>query len=104
VELLQALTDTEHALGTEASQQLPRLLAHLRQHPNLTAAQMLLAIPRTEWTDEAWAALRDSVARAARPLQRHRCVACGFEAQHYFWQCPGCLSWDSYPTQRLDAQ
>jgi lipopolysaccharide biosynthesis regulator YciM len=43
------------------------------------------------------------VARAAKPLQRYRCAACGFEAQHYFWQCPGCLSWDSYPPQRVDA-
>jgi lipopolysaccharide biosynthesis regulator YciM len=48
-------------------------------------------------------ALRDAVARAAKPLQRYRCAACGFEAQHYFWQCPGCLSWDSYPPQRVDA-
>jgi lipopolysaccharide biosynthesis regulator YciM len=36
-------------------------------------------------------------------MQRYRCAACGFEAQHYYWQCPGCLTWDSYPTQRLDA-
>ena len=46
--------------------------------------------------------VRDAVARAAKPLQRYRCAACGFEAQHYFWQCPGCLSWDSYPPQRLE--
>ena len=46
--------------------------------------------------------LRTAVSRAAKPLQRYRCAACGFEAQHYFWQCPGCLSWDSYPPQRLE--
>jgi lipopolysaccharide biosynthesis regulator YciM len=42
------------------------------------------------------------VARAARPLQRYRCAACGFEAQRHFWQCPGCLSWDSFPQQRIE--
>ncbi len=42
------------------------------------------------------------VTRAAQPLHRYRCAACAFEAQHYFWQCPGCLSWDSYPPQRLE--
>jgi lipopolysaccharide biosynthesis regulator YciM len=47
-------------------------------------------------------ALGDAVARAARPLQRYRCAACGFDAQHYFWQCPGCMAWDSYPPQRLE--
>ena len=43
-----------------------------------------------------------SVAQAAKPLQRYRCAACGFEAANYFWQCPGCLNWDSYPAQRLE--
>jgi lipopolysaccharide biosynthesis regulator YciM len=46
--------------------------------------------------------LRDAVQRAARPLHRYRCAACGFEAEHYFWQCPGCLGWDTYPPQRLE--
>ncbi|MBC7992258.1 MAG: hypothetical protein H7Z15_03305, partial [Rhizobacter sp.] len=25
-------------------------------------------------------------------------------AQNYFWQCPGCHSWDSYPPTRLEDQ
>ena len=80
-----------------------QLLQHLQQHPSLSAAQLLLELPPAQWTPETSAALRSAVARAAKPLQRYRCGACGFEAQHYFWQCPGCLSWDSYPPQRLDA-
>ncbi|MFO0124195.1 MAG: lipopolysaccharide assembly protein LapB, partial [Inhella sp.] len=39
---------------------------------------------------------------AAKPLLRHRCAACGFEAAHYFWQCPGCLSWDSFPPRPVE--
>src|SRR5664280_204760 len=46
--------------------------------------------------------VRDTVRRAARPLHRYRCAACGFEAEHYFWQCPGCLGWDTYPPRRLE--
>jgi lipopolysaccharide biosynthesis regulator YciM len=42
------------------------------------------------------------VQRAARPLQRYRCAACGFEAHHYFWQCPGCQGWDTYPPRLLE--
>ncbi|MFO1271603.1 MAG: lipopolysaccharide assembly protein LapB [Rubrivivax sp.] len=80
----------------------PELLPHLRAHPTLSAAQRWLARPAAEWSEEGAAAVRDAVARAARPLQRYRCAACGFEAQHYFWQCPGCLSWDSYPAQRVE--
>jgi lipopolysaccharide biosynthesis regulator YciM len=46
--------------------------------------------------------VESAIAQAAKPLQRFRCAACGFEAQSYFWQCPGCLNWDSYPPQRLE--
>jgi len=91
-----------------------RLLAHLREHPTLAAAQALLALPATDGaatsansTASATAetvAVRDAVRRAARPLHRYRCAACGFEAEHYFWQCPGCLGWDTYPPQRLEDQ
>ena len=47
--------------------------------------------------------LQQVVAAAARPLQRYRCAACGFEAHHYFWQCPGCQGWDTYPPQRMES-
>lgn len=93
MELLQALA----ALGAA-----PPLLPYLREHPTLTAAQALLAQPEAARSDEALAAVHAAVSRAAKPLQRYRCAACGFEAQHYFWQCPGCLTWDSYPPQRVE--
>jgi lipopolysaccharide biosynthesis regulator YciM len=80
----------------------PPLLPYLKQHPTLSAAQQWLAQPPAEWTEEGAAAVREAVAQAAKPLQRYRCAACGFEAQRYFWQCPGCLNWDSYPPQRLE--
>ncbi len=112
VELLRAIEQLRSAPGTHAAdaaaiateQRMQQLLQHLQRHPSLSAAQLLLELPPVQWTEEAWAALRNAVGRAAKPLQRYRCAACGFEAQHYFWQCPGCLSWDSYPPQRLDAQ
>jgi lipopolysaccharide biosynthesis regulator YciM len=100
VELLQALEPLD---GATPAERLPRLLKHLKQQPSLSAAQLLFSVPPEDWTDEARRALRDAVGRAARPLQRYRCANCGFEAQHYFWQCPGCLAWDSYPPQRIDA-
>ena len=98
VELLQALG----RLDGEANG-LPRLLTHLQHNPTLSAALLMLEEPPERWPSDAWPALRAAVAHAAKPLQRYRCAACGFEAQHYFWQCPGCLNWDSYPPQRIDA-
>ncbi len=99
-QLLRALQKLDGADGRDL---LPLLRSHLQQHPNLSAAQLLLAHPPAQWGEDGLEALRQAVARAARPLQRYRCAACGFEAQNYYWQCPGCLSWDSYPTQQIDA-
>lgn len=104
VELLQSLQLLDNAQGDAGSPETEAALRqHLAAHPSLTAAHMLLAQPPATWGDDGLAALRNAVSRAAQPLQRYRCAACGFEAQHYYWQCPGCLSWDSYPTQRMDA-
>ncbi|MBK7614298.1 MAG: lipopolysaccharide assembly protein LapB [Burkholderiales bacterium] len=98
LELLSALakldnTDLAHS---------PALLGHLQQQPSLSAAQAVLAKPVTEWDEAAATAVRAAVAKAARPLQRYRCAACGFEGQRYFWQCPGCLGWDSFPTRKIE--
>jgi lipopolysaccharide biosynthesis regulator YciM len=100
IELLQALQALE---PNDQDARLARVLDHLKQHPTLSAAQLLLEMPPAALTEEAWTALRDTVRTSAAPLQRYRCAACGFEAQRYFWQCPGCLSWDSYPPQRVDS-
>ncbi|HSI59090.1 MAG TPA: lipopolysaccharide assembly protein LapB [Ideonella sp.] len=98
IDLLRALARLE---GGELARS-PRLLPHLQAHPTLTAAQPLLTLPAAEWSDADAAAVANAVNRAAKPLQRYRCAACGFEAQRYFWQCPGCLSWDSFPPRHLE--
>ncbi len=89
-------------LDDDPSRHRQRLLAHLQQHPSLAAAQGLLQAGGTAFDEAEALALREAVGRSARPLQRYRCAACAFEAQNYFWQCPACLGWDTYPPQRLE--
>ena len=99
MDLLDAIT----LLDPAPAHQRERLLTYLGGHPTLSAAKAL--ITQTEaasFTPVETQALGDAIGRAAQPLQRYRCAACGFEAKHYFWQCPGCLNWDSYPPQRLE--
>jgi len=112
LDLLQAIA----MLQPDDATRRERLLAHLREQPSLGAAQALLgastgdaaaAAPPAAGASQGLAAneaaaVRDAVRRAARPLHRYRCAACGFEAEHYFWQCPGCLGWDTYPPRRLE--
>jgi lipopolysaccharide biosynthesis regulator YciM len=53
----------------------------------------------------------DTMRRIARLLgrvlgrgPRYRCRECGFAGQTWFWQCPGCKSWDSLRPQFVDAR
>ena len=99
MDLLEALA----LLDPAPAHQRARLLAQLRNHPTLSVAKALILQTHDASFDSAETqALGDAIGRAAKPLHRYRCAACGFEAQHYFWQCPGCLNWDSYPPQRLE--
>ncbi len=98
LDLLKALARLEEGELRDSA----RLLGHLQARPTLSAAQALLSRPATQWTEASASAVREAVTRAARPLQRYRCAACGFEAQRHFWQCPGCLSWDSFPPHQLE--
>ena len=95
LELLQAI-DT---LDADRSRQQQRHAEHLRQLPTLSAAAAVLRD-----SPDSQPGVIAAIEHAAKPLQRYRCAACGFEAQHYFWQCPGCLSWDSFPPQRVEDQ
>ncbi len=88
-------------LDADPAAQRRRVAAHLAQHPSLSAARELLR-QRGQGADDELSSIESAIGQAARPLQRYRCAACGFEAHNYFWQCPGCLNWDSYPTQRLE--
>jgi lipopolysaccharide biosynthesis regulator YciM len=102
--------DVLHALNSlqpDADKRRLALLAHMTAQPSLSAAQGLIRerlISHVPLGEPEIEQVQQAMAVAAKPLQRYRCAACGFESQHYFWQCPGCQSWDSYPTRRLEEQ
>ena len=103
VDILTAL----NSLQPDADARRQALMSHISQAPSLSAAQGLIRerlatpVPLEEAEIER---LQQALATAAKPLQRYRCAACGFESQHYFWQCPGCQGWDTYPPRRLEDQ
>ncbi|MEN9419404.1 MAG: hypothetical protein RI988_3024 [Pseudomonadota bacterium] len=97
--LLRAQFQLEEAAPAEQARRLAR---HLQQTPGLAAAQAWLALDGVAADEHGLQGLRQAVARAAEPLQRYRCAACGFEARHWFWQCPGCLGWSTFPPQPVE--
>ena len=74
---------------------------HLEREPSLVAATQWIASEKFEH-EEFHPQVQRALERAAKPLQRYRCAACGFEASQHFWQCPGCQAWDSYPARRVE--
>jgi len=38
----------------------------------------------------------------AKKLARYQCTYCGFKARQFYWQCPGCNRWDTYPPRRTE--
>ncbi|ARU06187.1 lipopolysaccharide assembly protein LapB [Comamonas serinivorans] len=76
-------------------------IRHLEQHPSLLAATRWLEDePLHSHSDHAL--VQRALTQAGKPLSRYRCTQCGFESATYFWQCPGCQSWDSFPPKRLE--
>ena len=106
--VLQELYDTTHSL--DVSQALAKLrssaggegalqaqqLAHLRNEPSLVIAADWLKAQGMQ------ADVQRALDVATKPLMRYRCASCGFEASQHFWHCPGCQSWDSYSTRRVE--
>ena len=86
LDVLQALIQHGTVDANTAWQQ------HLAKKPSLLAASKLITEPQ----------LQAALNKATEPLSRYRCAACGFAAQQYFWQCPGCLAWDSYGFNRVE--
>ncbi|MDX1668041.1 MAG: lipopolysaccharide assembly protein LapB [Limnobacter sp.] len=46
--------------------------------------------------------IRELIARHTQRLERYRCQSCGFQAKQFYWQCPGCASWDSIVPRRAE--
>jgi len=97
-ELLHAIVALEGSLERARE----RHLEEMERLPSLSTAAAVLRDRANG--DPTGLALAGIVERAAAPLARYRCAACGFEAQRWFWQCPGCLGWDTFPPQRLEDQ
>lgn len=96
VELLRALCRLQGLTPAQS----PLLDELLVRQPSLSAVQLVLESADALPPGARREGVQRAVERAAAPMRRYRCGQCGFEAQRHFWQCPGCLSWDSFPPRR----
>ena len=104
IDVLEAIVTLGGTLApgdaTEA-QARDNYITHLQQQPSLIAASRWLAGEPFQ-REALHPPVQRALDQAVRPLMRYRCAACGFEANQYFWHCPGCQAWDSYPPRRIE--
>ena len=83
----------------------------LRAHPTLLGLDRLLEAelaaedtpPGPNMAPDAdLSLLRSLIHRHTQRLDRYACSVCGFEARHFYWQCPGCNSWETYQPRRIE--
>ncbi len=84
-------------LEVELQDESQHAQARAQQEPGLTAAADIVA-------GADLSLLRSLIHKHTQRLDRYSCKVCGFEARHYYWQCPGCNSWETYAPRRLEEQ
>jgi len=48
--------------------------------------------------------IRNLVHQHTRSLALYRCDSCGFKARQFYWHCPACHGWETYPPRRSEER
>lgn len=89
--------------GVDAANQL--VSNELRRTPTLLGLDKLLEARLMHAPSEVRPELlmvKDLVHGYAQKLARYQCSHCGFKARQFYWQCPGCSQWETYPPRRSE--
>jgi lipopolysaccharide biosynthesis regulator YciM len=89
--------------GVDAAKQL--VVEELRRNPTLLGLDKLLEARLMDAPANIWEELsmvKNLVHGYTQKLARYQCSHCGFKARQYYWQCPGCSKWETYPPRRTE--
>ncbi|HEY0064912.1 MAG TPA: lipopolysaccharide assembly protein LapB [Telluria sp.] len=89
--------------GVDAAKQL--VLDELRRNPTLLGLDKLLEARLMDAPANIWEELsmvKNLIHGYTQKLARYRCSYCGFKARQFYWQCPGCSQWETYPPRRTE--
>jgi lipopolysaccharide assembly protein B len=89
--------------GVGAAKQL--VSDELRRTPTLLGLDKLLEARMMDAPAELLSELsmvKGLVHGYTQKLARYQCGHCGFKARQYYWHCPGCSKWESYPPRRTE--
>ena len=89
--------------GVDAANQL--VSDELRRTPTLLGLDKLLEARLMEAAPEVrpeLSVVKNLVHNYTQKLARYQCSHCGFKAKQFYWQCPGCNQWETYPPRRTE--
>ncbi len=89
--------------GVDAGHQL--VVDELRRNPTLLGLDKLLEARLMDAPAHVWEELsmvKNLIHGYTAKLARYQCGHCGFKARQYYWQCPGCSQWETYPPRRTE--
>lgn len=106
VELLNVVFDAElKSHGMESAYHLVR--DELRKHPSLMGLDRLLEAQLMEAPIERRKDLeliKNLVHQHAQNLAQYRCESCGFNAKQFYWHCPACGGWETFPPKQSEEK
>jgi lipopolysaccharide biosynthesis regulator YciM len=105
LDLLDAVfQSTLESRGAEAAYKLVR--DELRRNPTLLGLDRLLEAQivgaTTPERRQDLELVRSLVSSHTQRLARYRCESCGFRARQFYWLCPACGGWETYPPRRSE--
>lgn len=85
--------------GADAAAKLAR--AELIRKPSLNILDRLLQAREIEKSGEESdvGLIKNTVHHFLGNTRSYCCSQCGFRARQYYWQCPGCNHWESFPPE-----
>lgn len=85
--------------GAQAAAELAR--AELVRKPSLNSLDRLLQAREMQKSEagEDVALMKHTVHHFLGNTRSYCCSQCGFRARQYYWQCPGCNHWESFPPE-----
>lgn len=90
-------------VGAQAAYELVR--EELRRNPTLLGLDKLLEAALLTAPAELRGDIelvRQLIHSHTRRVARYRCDACGFKARQFYWRCPACGGWETYPPRRTE--
>lgn len=83
----------------------PLVSVELQRHPSLQGYEKLLEAQLFDVAAEQRPQVqlvKNLIHEHSQRLAYYQCKSCGFKARQFFWHCPACTGWETFPPRRIE--